>query len=151
MSIINTLPIELWNIILINSDNIGSKNFIFVVILYKIFNNQLIIELRRNYIYDYIINISPINYSIYNIYNNLELINSKYKYIIYYNKLFQNMISFNITDYNINDSIMLRDYLYSKIKNEKDKTKFENLTARIILEHCRSKPSQLTNMLNYLN
>ena len=150
MNIINILPIELWNIILINSDNIGAKNFMYVVTLYKLFRPCELKELSVNYSYDYIIKSSPINYYIYKIYNNLDVIDTKYKYITYYNKLFEMITTIDRDYINIKESIKIREYLASKIKNEKEKNKFENLTNTIIFNYCSTETGQYNKMINLL-
>jgi hypothetical protein len=150
MSIIDTLPIELWNIILINSDNIGAKNFMYVVILHKLFRPEELRDLSVNYSYDYIIKSSPINYYIYKIFNNLEAIDTKIKYITYYNKLFEMISTINRDYINIKESIMLREYLTTKIKNEKEKNKFENLTNTILFNYCSKENRSFNKMITLL-
>ena len=150
MSIIDTIPIELWNIILINSDNIGAKNFMYVVILHKLFIREELLTLTINYSYDYIIKSSPINYYIYKIYNDLDVIDTKYKYITYYNNLFQNITTLDKDSINIKESIKIREYLASKIKNEKEKKKFENITTKIICNYCSIETEPLNKMINLL-
>jgi len=147
-NLINRLPIELWNIILSFSSPTKAKDFILLVILYKIFNFTELEELKQKYIYDYLIGSSPLNTHIYTIYNNIETIDTKIKYITNYNHVFQMMCTLE-HEYIIN-SLVLKNYLLNKITNEKNKNKFEHITDRIYKDHSSFNNSLYTKMLKHL-
>ena len=150
-SIINKLPIELWNMILEFTPHTNSKDFILLVTLYKLFNNHELEELKKKYIYDYIIGCSPLNKHIYSIYNNLTTIDTKMKYITNYSHIFQQMCKIKY-EYIIN-SLKLKNYLLNKIDNKKDKIKFKNITDRIYRdseEFNNRNNRNYTHMLKYL-
>ena len=128
-SLIESLPIELWSIILKCTPYTNAKDFIFLVTLYKLFNHHELEELKKKYIYDYIIECTPLNKHIYSIYNNLTTIDTKMKYITNYSHIFQQMCKIK-HEYIIN-SLKLKNYLLNKIDNKKDKIKFQNITDRI--------------------
>ena len=73
MTIITTLPLELWNIILDNSNHEDVIKFMYVIIVYKVFEPLELDALKLKYIYDTIISSSPLNKTIYSIYNNLGI------------------------------------------------------------------------------
>ena len=129
MSSIDTLPIELWNIILNYSDNDTSKRFILFTILHKSFNPDELEILKSGYLYDSLILSSPINVVIFKIYNNIYKINNKNRYINYYSNMYD-MVLFNTI--NIDTTILLKNKLLSNIIDSKQKTKFNNLTNKII-------------------
>ena len=101
MSIIDKLPIEIWNIILIFSDKKGSKSFIYMSSLHALFSNDELKDLKYKYIYDYIIAKSPINIHIYDIYNNLDNIDNHSKYISNYLKIYHDICLLDRTIINI--------------------------------------------------
>jgi hypothetical protein len=125
------LPIELWNIILTFTPHTVAKQFIYLAIVHKIFNPNELGELKQKYIYDYLIGSSPLNKHIYNIYNKLSTIDTKYKYITNYSHIFQ-MVCTLKREYIIN-GLILKNYLLNKITNEKDKVKFEHITNTIYI------------------
>jgi len=131
-SLIKSLPIELWNIILEFTHHTNAKAFIYIVDIHKIFNTDELYELKNKYIYDYLIGSSPLNKHIYNIYNKLNTIDTKIKYITHYSNVFKMMCTLE-PEYIIN-SLILKNYLLNKIDNEKDKIKFEHITYRIYKE-----------------
>ena len=147
-NIINKLPIELWNMILEFTPHTNSKDFIMLVTLYKTFHPSELEELKKKYIYDYLIGSSPLTKHIYNIYNNLKTIDTKYKYITNYSNIFQLMCVLK-PEYIIN-SLILKNYLLNKIDNEKDKTKFDNITDRIYRDSHEFNNRNYTKMLKYL-
>tara|TARA_B100001142_G_C13699108_1_gene409119 strand:- start:8 stop:466 length:459 start_codon:yes stop_codon:yes gene_type:complete len=147
-SLIESLPIELWNIILEFTPHTNAKAFIYIVTVYKIFNKDELDELKNKYIYDYLIGSSPLNKHIYNIYNKLNTIDTKIKYITNYNHVFQ-MICTLEPEYIIN-SLILKNYLLNKIDNEKDKNKFEHITDRIYKDQCVFNNRHYTQMLKHL-
>tara|TARA_B110001469_G_C9613293_1_gene305160 strand:+ start:638 stop:1093 length:456 start_codon:yes stop_codon:yes gene_type:complete len=149
-SIIKELPIELWNIILLYSDLKGSKNFIYMVYIYKVFNNEELIEINKKYIYDYSIASSFLNINIYKLYNSLNSINTKSKYISIYSNIFENMCYLDRQIINIGESFILRNYLESKISDTKSKQKFNNLTNRIIDVGCNHNNRVFSKMIKYL-
>ena len=141
------LPIELWNIILTFTPHTAAKNFIYTVMVHKTFNPIELNGLKTKYIYDYLITSSPLNKTIYNIYNKLDTIDTKYKYITNYNNIFR-MICTLEHEYIIN-SLILKDYLLNKITNEKDKVKFEHITDKIYKDRYVFN-RQYTKMLKHL-
>ena len=148
LNLINTLPIELWNIILSLSIHTNAKGFIYVVMLHKIFTLDELEELKKKYIYDYLISSSPLTKQIYNIYNNIGTIDTKIKYITNYNHVFQMMCTLE-HEYIIN-SIILKTYLLKKKTNKKDKVKFERITYRIYDDHSAFNNRHYTKMLKHL-
>jgi len=142
-TILEQLPIELWNIILIFSDSKSSKNFMYVCHLYKLFNKETLIEINKNYIYDYIVSPSLLNINIYKLFNTIEEINTKSKYITIYASLFENMCYLDRELINIDESLLLRNHLESKIKDVKLKQKFQHLTNKIIDYGCKSKNNNI--------
>jgi hypothetical protein len=149
MSIIDKLPIEIWNIILIFSDKKGSKSFIYMSSLHALFSNDELKDLKYKYIYDYIIAKSPINIHIYDIYNNLDNIDNHSKYISNYLKIYHDICLLDRTIININESIILRNHLVTKIKNDLNKQKFYNLTNKIIDDGSKCK-KDIKKMIDYL-
>lgn len=147
-NLIESLPIELWNIILEFTPHTKAKDFILIVTLYKIFTHNELEELKQKYIYDYLVGSSPLNKQIYIIYNNIESIDTKTKYITNYNKVFQ-MICTLEPDYIIN-SLILKNYLLNKITNKKDKVKFEHITDRIYKDHSVFNNRHYSKMLKHL-
>ena len=152
MTIITTLPIELWSIIFTFSNYENVRNFMYVMTLNKVFESRQLKELKLKYIYDYVISSSQINKIMYSIYNNLDSINTKLKYINYYSKLFHSLVDINRLTINVNESLMLRNYLANKIKNSKFKQKYNNLTKKIIsVSYKQDQQTNITNMLKYID
>jgi hypothetical protein len=152
MTIITTLPIELWNIIFTFSNYENVMNLLYVMIVNKVFKPGELKELKLKYIYDYIISSSQINKIIYSIYNNLDSINTKQKYINYYSKLFHSLLDINRLTINVKESFMLRKYLANKIENSKVKQKYNNLTKKIItISYKHDQQTKITNILKYIN
>jgi hypothetical protein len=106
MTIITTLPLELWNIILDNSNHEDVIKFMYVIMVYKVFEPLELDALKLKYIYDTIISSSPLNKTIYSIYNNLGIIKTKQKYINYYSKIYNETTLYSIT-INITESLVL--------------------------------------------
>ena len=149
-SILSRLPTELWNIILILSDFKGSKNFIYIVSIYKVFNNNELIEINKNYIYDCIIGSSFLNVNIYKLFNTLDSINTKSKYMSVYSNIFENMCYLDRKIINIEESLLLRNYLESKIMDNQSKKKFNNLTNKIIDVGCNHTNREFSKMIQSL-
>jgi len=147
-SLIESLPIELWNIILEFTPHTKAKDFILIVTLYKIFTPDELDELKQKYIYDYLIGSSPLNKMIYTVYNNLNNIDTKKKYIRNYCNIFQMMSTLH-SKYIVN-SLILKNYLLNKIANEKDKVKFEHITKRIYNDLCLVNNTNYAKMLKHL-
>jgi len=145
MSSIDTLPIELWNIILNYSDNNTAKRFILFTILHKSFNQYELEILKSGYLYDSLILSSPINTLIYKIYSNIYKINNKNRYINYYSNMYDIML-FNTI--NIDTTILLKNKLLSNIIDSKQKTKFNNLTNKIINKCVELKNKDYQLMLD---
>jgi hypothetical protein len=152
MTTINTeLPIELWNIILNSSTHGTVKNFMYMVMMYKVFEPYELSELKIKYMYDHIIASSPINNIIYSIYNKLDLINTKQKYINYYSKIFCELqFMSNITSDDREVTFFLRNYLAEKIENKDLKQKFENLTSKLF-SYQYDKKNEILKMLEFIN
>ena len=150
MSIITTLPIEIWNIIFTFSSYDNVRNLMNVMVLNKVFEPRQLDELKLKYIYDYIIASSQINKIIYSIYNNLDSINTKEKYINYYSKLYYKLLYIDKLSINVKESFMLINYLKNKIKDSKIKQKYNNLTKQIITIYSNQN-QQTNNMLKYIN
>jgi len=152
MTIITTLPIELWNIIFTFSNYENVMNLLYIMIVNKVFEPVELKELKLKYIYDYIISSSQINKIIYSIYNNLDSINTKQKYINYYSKLFHSLLDINRLTINVKESFILRKYLANKIENSKVKQKYNNLTKKIItISYKHDQQTNITNILKYIN
>ena len=149
-SIIEELPIELWNIILLYSDLKGSKNFIYLISIYKVFENDELIEINKNYIYDYIVGSSFLNVNIYKLYNTLDSINTKTQYISAYLNIFENMCYLDRNIINIEESLLLRNYLETKISDKQLKQKFNNLTNKIIDVGCNHNNKEFSKMIKFL-
>jgi hypothetical protein len=150
-TIITELPIELWNIILNSSTHGTVKNFMYMVIVYKVFEPYELSELKIKYMYDHIIASSPINNIIYTIYNKLDLINTKQKYINYYSKIFCELqFMRNITPDEREVNFFLRNYLTEKIENKDLKQKFENLTSKLF-SYQYDKKNEILKMLEFIN
>lgn len=150
MTIITTLPLELWNIILDNSNHEDVIKFMYVIMVYKVFGPLELDALKLKYIYDTIISSSPLNKTIYSIYNNLGMIKTKQKYINYYSKIYNETTLNRII--NITESLVLRNYLANKIDNVNDKQKYNNLTNQLISISCKKDhQTKITNMLKYIN
>lgn len=131
-SIIQIIPMELWNIILNYSKHATAKNFMYMVMVYKVFEPYELEALKLKYIYDYIIASSPLNKIIYSIYNKLDLINTKQKYMNYYSKIFCELkFMRNIKSDHGEVTLLLRNYLEDKIENKDLKQKFVNLTNKL--------------------
>ena len=145
MSIIDTLPIEIWNIILNYSDNDTSKRFLLFTILYKSFNPVELESLKSGYLYDSLILSTPINKVIYKIYNNIYKINNKNRYINYYSDVYDIVLFQKI---NIDTTILLKNKLLSNIIDIKQKTKFNNLTNKIINNCAELKNKDYQLMLD---
>ena len=150
MTIITTLPIEIWNIIFTFSNYDNVRNLMNVMMLNKVFEPRQLDELKLKYIYDYIIASSQINKIIYSIYNNLDSINTKEKYINYYSKLYYKLLYIDKLSINVKESFMLINYLKNKIKDSKIKQKYNNLTKQIITIYS-NQDQQTNNMLKYIN
>ena len=144
------LPIELWNIILNHSKHATAKNFMYMVMVYKAFEPCELETLKIKYIYDHIIASSPLNKIIYSIYNKLDLINTKQKYINYYSKIFYEVYFSSRQFINIDESFVLRNYLADKIENKDLKQKFENLTNKLFSNQCNKK-NEIFKMLEFIN
>ena len=152
MTIITTLPIELWNIIFTFSNSDDVRNLMYIMNVYKVFEPLELDALKLKYIYDYIISSSPINKIIYSIYNNLDSINTKQKYINYYSKLFDTLEQIDRITINITESFMLINYLSNKIEKSKVKQKYNNLTKKLIsLSYKKVQQTKITKMLKYIN
>ena len=139
MTIITTLPIEIWNIIFTFSNYDNVRNLMNVMMMNKVFEPRQLDELKLKYIYDYIIDSSQINKIIYSIYNNLDSINTKQKYINYYSKLYYKLLYIDKSSINVKESVMLINYLANKIENSKIKQKYNNLTKQIITIYSNQK------------
>ena len=150
MTIITTLPLELWNIILDNSNHEDVIKFMYVIMVYKVFGPLELDALKLKYIYDTIISSSPLNKTIYSIYNNLGMIKTKQKYINYYSKIY-NESTLNRITINITESLVLRNYLANKIDNGNDKQKYNNLTKKLISVSYKKDQTRITKMLKYIN
>ena len=144
----NPLPIELWNIILTFSPHTVAKQFIYLAIVHKIFNPAELEVLKTKYIYDYLICSNPLNKHIYHIYNKLETIDTKIKYITNYNQIFKLIMS--LKNSHIMNSLILKDYLLTKIENEQHRIKFNNITIKIKLDLCYRTNRSYTHMLKNL-
>jgi len=152
MTIITTLPIELWNIIFTFSNYENVMNLLYIMIVNKVFVPRQLEELKLKYIYDYIISSSQINKIIYSIYNNLDSINTKQKYINYYSKLYYTLVDIDRLSINTKESFMLRKYLANKIENSKVKQKYNNLTKKIItISYKHDQQTNIINILEYIN
>ena len=139
-SIIQIIPMELWNIILNYSKPATAKNFMYMVMVYKVFEPYELEALKLKYIYDYIIASSPLNKIIYSIYNKLDLINTKQKYMNYYSKIFCELKF--MRDIKSDDgevTLLLRNYLEDKIENKDLKQKFVNLTNKLSIVPSNNK------------
>lgn len=145
MSIITTLPVELWNIILNYSDSDTAKRFILFTILHNSFNPYELESIKSGYLYDSLILSSPINKIIYKIYNNIYKINNKNRYINYYSDMYDIVLFQTI---NIDTTILLKNKLLSKIIDSKQKTKFNNLTNKIINKCAELKNKDYQLMLD---
>ena len=151
MTIITTLPLELWNIIFTFSNYENVMNLLYIMIVNKVFVPRQLEELKLKYIYDYIISSSQINKIIYSIYNNLDSINTKQKYINYYSKLYYTLVDIDRLSINTKESFMLRKYLANKIENSKVKQKYNNLTKKIItISYKQTQQTNITNILKYI-
>jgi len=151
MTIITTLPLELWNIIFTFSNYENVMNLLYIMIVNKVFVPRQLEELKLKYIYDYIISSSQINKIIYSIYNNLDSINTKQKYINYYSKLYYTLVDIDRLSINTKESFMLRKYLANKIENSKVKQKYNNLTKKIItISYKQDQQTNITNILKYI-
>jgi len=139
MTIITTLPIEIWNIIFTFSNYDNVRNLMNVMMVNKVFEPRQLDELKLKYIYDYIIASSQINKIIYSIYNNLDSINTKQKYINYYSKLYYKLLYIDKASINVKESFMLINYLANKIEKSKIKQKYNNLTKQIITIYSNQK------------
>ena len=139
MTIITTLPIEIWNIIFTFSNYDNVRNLMNVMMVNKVFEPRQLDALKLKYIYDYIIASSQINKIIYSIYNNLDSINTKQKYINYYSKLYYKLLYIDKASINVKESFMLINYLKNKIKDSKIKQKYNNLTKQIIIIYSNQK------------
>ena len=139
MTIITTLPIEIWNIIFTFSNYDNVRNLMNVMRGNKVFEPRQLDALKLKYIYDYIIASSQINKIIYSIYNNLDSINTKEKYINYYSKLYYKLLYIDKASINVKESFMLINYLKNKIKDSKIKQKYNNLTKQIITIYSNQK------------
>ena len=139
MTIITTLPIEIWNIIFTFSNYDNVRNLMNVMMVNKVFEPRQLDALKLKYIYDYIIDSSQINKIIYSIYNNLDSINTKQKYINYYSKLYYKLLYIDKSSINVKESVMLINYLANKIENSKIKQKYNNLTKQIITIYSNQK------------
>ena len=152
MTIITTLPLELWNIIFTFSNYENVMNLLYIMIVNKVFVPRQLEELKLKYIYDYIISSSQINKIIYSIYNNLDSINTKQKYINYYSKLYYTLVDIDRLSINTKESFILRKYLANKIENSKVKQKYNNLTKKIItISYKHDQQTNITNILKYIN
>jgi hypothetical protein len=145
MSIITTLPVELWNIILNYSDSDTAKRFILFTILHNLFNTYELESLKSGYLYDSLILSSSINKIIYKIYNNIYKINNKNRYLNYYSDVYDIVLFQTI---NIDTTILLKSKLLSKIIDSKQKTKFNNLTNKIINKCAELKNKDYQLMLD---
>ena len=153
MTIITNLPLELWNIILDYSNHEDVKQFMYVIMVYKVFDHSELNTLKISYIYQHIVASSPLNKTIYSIYNNLDMIKTKQKYINYYSKIYYEISSLNRMYVNIEESLLLRNYLANKIESKDLKQKFENLTNKVININinCKSSNGNILKMLEFIN
>ena len=136
MSIVEKLPIELWNMILLNCDRENDAlKFIRLFAINREFNYIELNYLKKYFCYDYILGISQCNKNLYKIYKNIDKINDFTSYQYYYSIMF-NSIFFKYNYYNYDEligiSIYFREHLFNKIKKPKDKKKFLNITNKLI-------------------
>jgi hypothetical protein len=147
----NTLPVELWNIVLTFTPHSDAKRFIYISLVYKTYFASELEALKTKYVYDYLISTTPLHKCIYKIYNTINTINTNAKYFKEFNKVYQ--ITSNISYDRIN-AIKLKNYLADKITNEKQRKKFDNLTNNIfavdVPPNTNTNTNYNSNMLQYL-
>ena len=128
MSIVEKLPIELWNMILLNCDSENDAlKLIKVFAVNREFSYIDLDYLKKYFCYNYILSISQYNKNLYKIYKNIDKINDYKSYQYYYSIMF-NSIFFKYNDYNYDELIGIglyfREHLLKKNKKNKDKKKF---------------------------
>ena len=147
---INTLPVELWNIVLTFTPHSDAKHFIYIALLYKSFTIRELEELKKKYIYDYIISMNPLHKCIYKIYTTINTINTHNKYLKEFNSVYQIVTTIV---YDKNNTMYFKNFLVDKITNKKHRQKFNNLTKQIASidgQHTILPNTYYINMFHYL-
>lgn len=148
---INTLPVELWNIVLTFTPHSDAKHFIYIALVYKSFSTRELEELKKKYIYDFLISTKPLHKCIYNIYNTIDTINTNSKYFKELYNVYQ--IVSTCDSYDRNFTVIVKNFLADKITNEKQRIKFNNLTKKIFVVDDPPTTTSKTddaNMFSYL-
>ena len=149
VALMTAIPIELWNIILTFAPHNNAKQLIYLASVHKIFNQNDLDVLKQKYIYDYLICSNPLKKHIYHIYNNLEHINSRERYIKSYKTIYYEAFHLQRSS-DMYDISLLKDYLLNKIETKKNKDKFNNITFAIYNNQTSSKTKTNTNYINML-
>ena len=137
---INTLPVELWNIVLNFTPHSDAKHFIYIALVYKSFSTRELEAFKKKYIYDYLISTNPLHKCIYKIYNTINTINTHAKYFKEFNNVYEIVTTYDYYDRNY--AVIVKNFLADKITNEKQRRKFNNITKKI---ECIDEPSTTTS------
>ena len=122
------LPIELWDLIILNLDDKSLLDTLSLFIYFKIMPIESVKQLKT---WHYLNNFK-LGRIMLNTYNNISLINTKQKYINHYCKITTNWWCLSHDKKTFNKIYNYKIHLLKQIKNQKDKKKFENLTSKII-------------------
>ena len=148
---IDILPIELWNIVLTFTPHSDAKHFIYIALVYKSFSTRELEELKKKYIYDFLISTKPLHKCIYKIYNTIDTINTNAKYFKEFYNVYQ--IVSKCDSYDITNISAMKNFLADKITDEKQRIKFNNLTKKIFVVDDSPTTTSKTddaNMFRYL-
>ena len=131
LNTIQTLPVDLWNIIIYYSDYSSICGFILMCELHELFDKVDLDWLKYKCIYDNTVGCSVLNRYIYSLYNKISSINNRSKYIIAYSDIY-NILEYNHLEYS---TILLKYKLSKKIEDTENKNKFLNITNKIFKKY----------------
>ena len=135
LNIIQTLPVDLWNIVIYYCDYSSICGFLIMSALHNLFDESDLDWLKLKCIYDNIVRYSDLNKYIYSLYNKISSINTRSKYIVACAEIYSIKSLININEESYvhlrYSSYLLRDQLTKKIEGEKNKKKFLDITNKI--------------------
>tara|TARA_B110000967_G_C18488136_1_gene365459 strand:+ start:98 stop:586 length:489 start_codon:yes stop_codon:yes gene_type:complete len=135
LNIIQTLPVDLWNIIIYYSDYSSICGFLLMCSIHNLFDKADLYWLKHKCIYDNIVRYSDLNRYIYTLYNKISSINTRSKYIVACAEIYSIKSFTNINEESYvhlrYSTYLLRDKLTKKIEGEKNKKKFLDITNKI--------------------
>ena len=135
LNIIQTLPVDLWNIIIFYSDYSSICDFMLISTLHKLFTKSDLDWMKYNCIYNNIIRYSKLNVYIYSLYKRISSINKNIQFMnacADINNIKRHILIANEPYVHLTYSTrLLREHLVNKIKGEKNKKKFLDITSEV--------------------